>query len=600
MLNKIAFKTLRQKWRDYSILLIGTTITVAIFYMFSNIAMNDTLLKSLSSVTQKTIVIVFMLGQILLGVITFIYLNFANNFLIQLRQKDYGIISMLGATKRQLGSLLMRETLLIGAVASILGIILGMGLTQLSGKYLMQAIDVKITAWSNWSTQGALVTIVFFLVICFLNGLYNRWRLMHLDTLTLLKADQSVKVKPAKPKRQFVLGLLGLIILGLSFAMMPQVTKWQIPGLVVDLILNVIGTYLFVGQTLGLVTNWLSHADFAQKGLRSFLNGQLRFRLDDYKRVLTMISVLFGLALGAISVGQGYYVTLPQQAVQNDSFTLAVENPKADFSGLKDVTYNQELAYTIKNRTVYFDKQQVAQAKVPTLQYDHTKSDVNAKPKRTTLDVNHPDAASDLTMMNMVNYVTKQSFDGPFEPYEAKLVDHLPAGKQKSLKIVKVKNLAENEPALKKIKQAEQAYTGNHEVNLPGAYGTLVMLKGVFGGLEFMSIFLGIAFLVMLASTLMFKTLTSVSADRRRYEILSMIGSTPHKLTMTTFQDTGILFLVPMVIGLADVSFGLQIFKPIMSDPYSGLALGCGLVLGIYGIYYLLTSLIYRHLVLKK
>lgn len=199
MLNKIALKSLRQKWRDYSVLVIGSLIAVAIFYMFGAIATNEPLLKSMSTMTKQ--VIVFVFGEIFLGIITFVYLNFANNFLLRLRQKDYGLLAMLGASKRQVGGLLMRETLFIGSIATTLGILVGAGLTKLSGQTLMDLIGIKVKHWAVLTPKAILITIVFFL-----NGMYNRWRLKRVDTLTLLHADETVKAKTEKTGRQVVLG----------------------------------------------------------------------------------------------------------------------------------------------------------------------------------------------------------------------------------------------------------------------------------------------------------------------------------------------------------------------------------------------------------
>lgn len=124
---------------------------------------------------------------------------------------------------------------------------------------------------------------------------------------------------------------------------------------------------------------------------------------------------------------------------------------------------------------------------------------------------------------------------------------------------------------MEKLYAGELRYTDHGNLMVPGAYGNFVMLKSIFGGLEFMSVFLGIAFLVMLASTLMFTVLSNVSQDRQRYQILKMIGTTPSAARVSTIKDVGILFFIPMVIGVLDTVFGLQSFKPIMVDPYIGL-----------------------------
>lgn len=309
---QIALKSLRAKWRDYTVLFVGLVISADIFYMLSAIALNRDFLLNNSSI--GLIVPVFMVGEFLLGVITFVYLNFANSFLLRLRQSEYGLMAMLGAKKSQIGYLLMQETLALGVISTVIGIFAGIGLTAASGNFLMNLLDTKLANWSVFSFNATLATLVFFVALFFINGLYNRSRLSKQDTLTLLTADKQV----SQPKRHKILdpilGLVGLGLLIFSYVMMPGIVHLGLYGFIGVLVLNVWGTYWFVSRTLKMVTYALHGSRFNNRGLRSFLNGQLLFRLPEYQRILTVISVMFGLALGAMSVGQGYYRALTQQA----------------------------------------------------------------------------------------------------------------------------------------------------------------------------------------------------------------------------------------------------------------------------------------------
>lgn len=592
MLTKIALKSLRHKWRDYLVLLIGTTISVGIFYMFSAMATNDAFLSANS--TLKMIIPVFMIGEVLLGIITFVYLNFANSFLLRLRQKEYGLFSMLGATKRQIGTLLMRETLLVGIVSVILGIILGMGLTKVSAGYLMELIDVKLTNWSIVTPNAIIITVVFFMVVFFINGLYNRMRLTRRDTLTLLTADATVKQSKLSTFKMVVLGFLGLVLLLTSYGLMPYISTIQMPGFVAIIILNVTGTYLFISHTLNLITQWIQNSNFGMRGLRPFLNGQLRFRLADYKRILTMISVLFGMALGAMSVGQGYYISLPAQAIENAETTMLVSNEETDLSELKDVTYRADVHYVVDGNEVYFLKSDLAKSKVPEREFnDQGKAHIEMIPADSKR-INET-----FTLDMWANYLA-----GALYGTQYKVVDTLPAGDEKTMRAFTTPDLLGNDKTLRTIYQGEQAHLASMDQSglpsVPGSFGMLAVLKSLFGGLEFMSMFLGIAFMVMLASTLMFKILSNVAPDMRRYQILNMVGVNKHQAKMTVAKDLGILFFIPMTIGLVDALVGLQMFKSIMPDAYAGVATALPWVLGIYVLYYIVTVIIYRHLVLKK
>ena len=133
----------------------------------------------------------------------------------------------------------------------------------------------------------------------------------------------------------------------------------------------------------------------------------------------------------------------------------------------------------------------------------------------------------------------------------------------------------------------------NHQAGVPGMF---TLLKNVFGGLEFMGIFLGIAFLAMLASTLMFKVLSGVADDKRRYRILTMIGTSKRQVTATVVKDLGVLFFIPLVIGTLDVIFGLPMFKALMADPYVGFMPSLIAIVVLYVIYFVMTVILYRRL----
>ena len=170
-------------------------------------------------------------------------------------------------------------------------------------------------------------------------------------------------------------------------------------------------------------------------------------------------------------------------------------------------------------------------------------------------------------------------------------------GTVKSAELVKVADLHENETVLVKNAEREAKALDSTVQKLSGSYGFYALAKSYFGGFEFMGIFLGIGFLAMLASTLMFKVLSGVADDKRRYRILTMIGTSERQVTMTVAKDLGTLFFIPLIIGLLDVVFGLNMFKAILSDPYVGFVPSLIGILVLYLAYYFLTVVIYRRLI---
>lgn len=126
------------------------------------------------------------------------------------------------------------------------------------------------------------------------------------------------------------------------------------------------------------------------------------------------------------------------------------------------------------------------------------------------------------------------------------------------------------------------------------------LVLSLASGFEFMGFFLGMAFLAMLASTLMSKVLSGAQSDRLRYQMLEKIGAKTRSLKFSLAQEIGILFALPAILGVIDVLFGLQFFKSMLANPYDKIWIPFTIFLVIYLLYYLLTVRLYQGIVLKR
>jgi putative ABC transport system permease protein len=137
-----------------------------------------------------------------------------------------------------------------------------------------------------------------------------------------------------------------------------------------------------------------------------------------------------------------------------------------------------------------------------------------------------------------------------------------------------------------------------------GATGSVAASYGVFNamfsGFAFMGFFLGLAFLAMLASTLMFKILSGADYDRSRYAMLRRVGVREGLLRQSIRTELLTLFALPGILGIVHVLFGLQLFKSLLLNPYDNLLLPFGVFGILYVIYFLITVWLYNGIVLRK
>lgn len=139
MLFKLSMSGLKSKLQDYIVLLLGLIISISIFYMFQTLAQNKAFLESNSNVAA--IVFAFQIGSVLLSIITFFYILYANSFLLSLRQKEFGMYMMLGAKKHKVTLLMFIETIVLGAASLVIGITIGVGLADGIGQLLMKQLE---------------------------------------------------------------------------------------------------------------------------------------------------------------------------------------------------------------------------------------------------------------------------------------------------------------------------------------------------------------------------------------------------------------------------------------------------------------------------
>ncbi|MCG0900264.1 ABC transporter, permease protein [Lactiplantibacillus plantarum] len=169
---------------------------------------------------------------------------------------------------------------------------------------------------------------------------------------------------------------------------------------------------------------------------------------------------------------------------------------------------------------------------------------------------------------------------------------------EQRLTVFTTNNVIEHRVALNKL--AKHHFHTTSPEQFGGRYAMYLMVNGMYSGLEFMGMFLGIAFLAMLASCLMFKILSGADADQHRYKMLDKVGTTRRQLNGAINKEIAVLFILPGIVGIVHVLFGLQMFKIIMvTSPYTGIWLPFLIFAGLYLLYYLITITIYRRIVLQ-
>ena len=602
MIWKLSVTGIKNRLKDYLVLFSGLIVASMIFYMFLSIATNPVFISKDVYGRTAYLTYIFTFGIILLVIITSVYLIYANSFLLSMCKHDYGMYMMLGAKSTRIGLLIFSETLLTGFLAVLLGIILGLGLTTIVTKVLVGKLGLEITHYKAILPSAIIGTLLFFVIIFLLGALGNMRKLTRTSVIDLLHEGQTPINLNHHPILRGIEAICGVLLLAVGYYVMTLPTNYIYLLIPTALVTIIVGSFfVFNGVFTAIINYLLNKKSFSYRGINEFTLGQLKFRLQSYTKILTMISILFALALGAITVGLnfGSMKDETQKSIYYDA-TIVSQTPAVKKAEAKlTITNKQTYHYKEKGMHLYFNRAEFEKQPLKEIEiYFHDNQDNLPTYKVKTLvtaELDRPETAANSIFSQMVpNGI----------PKKIKLVSqqrwNTLSGQKKFVSYINVKDFAHDFPVIKQIQKQQLKENRNYQdIYLSSKSYNYSNMIGFTSAFEFMGFFLGIAFLTMLASTLMFKVLSGAASDKVRYQMLHEIGARPQLLRSSIRKEIGTLFTMPAILGIVDVLCGLQLFKTLLISPYHNIWIPFTIFIVLYLGYYLLTVTLYEKIVLK-
>ncbi|MET7016463.1 ABC transporter permease [Bacillus mycoides] len=622
MLFKLSRHSMKKMLKDYMVLLIGLVISISIFYMFQTMAMNSEFTKDNSLI--GSIRLVFWVGAILLSFITVFYIIYANSFLLTLRRKELGMYMMLGAKKKKVAQLLFIETFGMGIVSIIIGILVGIVLASVAGNFLMNGMEISAKGnYASVYTPAILVTSIFFLILFFITGLMNSFRLLRKTELELIREDETQDEVKKSKTRTVIMTVLGVLLVSTGYYFMVNIKMFAELGFIIATIVTTVGTYFIFSSLLPLfVMKIKGNKKRNETGLNSFTYAQLRFRVTSLSRVLGTVAMLIALGAGAMTAGMAFQKNVGIMTDFSRVYDVVIHDPnEQDKAALKEMEIVEESKYKYKvdGEAVYYLRNDLTEN--PPLISDHFDTKTLKEPARKRVAtpltepvysaLEAPEVANKLPRMPkdwedaVVReiQITHNQFNG--KPVRIADEEHYKGiqGTEHTVTLAKVDDMKKYKPLLieidKRQKERIEKITST-KVDLYTKMTTYQFVNSFMSGTMFMGFFLGIAFLAMMASSLMFKILTGASRDVRRYEMLRKIGVRRSMLTKSIYKEISYLFIFPAIIGISHVLVGLNLFSFILVDPFVKVWVPIGIFLVIYFIYYWITVQLYKGMVMPK
>lgn len=318
MYSKIALHNVKRSFKDYTIYFLTLTFAVCIFYSFNSIGSQKAMLEIGGSKSET----VKMLTQIISGISVFVsiilggLIIYANNFLIKRRKKELGIYMTLGMGKNKISTILLLETLIIGAISLVVGLLVGIALSQGLSAFTIKLFEVSVSEYKFMISGSAISKtilyfgIMFVLVMIFNSGVISKYKLI--DMINASKKNENIKLK--NPIGSIIVFITSIASLTLAYYFVKEVgIDIQDTRFLLSIALGVIGTFLFFYGLAGFILYIVQRNEKIYfKNLNIFVTRQINSKINTNFVSMTLICLMLFLTISILSTGLSFKKSLEQ------------------------------------------------------------------------------------------------------------------------------------------------------------------------------------------------------------------------------------------------------------------------------------------------
>ena len=308
MLFKISLKNIRKSLKDYTVYFFTLILGVAIFYVFNAIDSQSVMLDVRANVMD----IIKLMNDMLSGVSVFVscilgfLIIYASRFLIKRRNKEFGIYLTLGMSKRKISVILFFETLLIGIVSLVAGLVIGTILSQFMSVIVANMFDADMTKFKFiFSMKACVKTLIYFAIMYVLVMIFNTFSISRCKLIDLLNAGKKTeKVTMKNPVVCTIVFIIGVGILSYAYWMVTRGVRTlnTFDKIGIPIALGCVATFLIFWSVSGfMIRIFTSIKSVYYKGVNSFVLRQFCSKINTTVFSTTVICIMLFITIIVLS-----------------------------------------------------------------------------------------------------------------------------------------------------------------------------------------------------------------------------------------------------------------------------------------------------------
>ena len=361
MLFKLSIRNMKKSLKDYAIYFLTLVLGVAIFYMFNSIDSQQAMLEVSQSTREIIKLMINMLGYIsvFVAVVLGLLIVYANNFLINRRKKEFGIYMTLGMGKRQISKIILMETILVGIMSLIVGLIIGVFASQFMSILVAKMFEADMSKFQFvFSKDACIKTCMYFAVMYVAVMFFNTFTVSRYKLINLLNAtkkNESIKIK--NPVISILVFLFGAGILGYAY--------WKVTGdvnslttadkILAPILMGIVGTISIFWSLSGFVIQVAQKMKSTYlKDTNMFVLRQINNKINTTIISMSVICLMLFMTISILSVSLSLRNTMQRELADMTPVDLNLSK-----------TANLPESYTnSQGKVINYTKEQIEDSKI--------------------------------------------------------------------------------------------------------------------------------------------------------------------------------------------------------------------------------------------
>ena len=662
MYSKIAFKNVKKSFKDYTIYFFTLMLAVCIFYTFNSIESQKAMSELTSSgesyveilskvISYVSVFIAFILGSLIL---------YANNFLVKKRNKELGIYMTLGMSKNKISKILILETIIVGILSLISGLILGLIFSQGLSILVVKLFGLKMSTYSFVISGKAMIKtvlyfgIMFLLVMIFNSFVISKYKII--DLLTVGRKTEEVKFKSNIV--YLITFILCVISLVTAYKLILEVGLLGIKDkkFLISILLGVVGTFLFFFSLSGFILYIVKkNKKIYFKGLNIFIVKQINSKVNTNFISMSVICLMLFMTIGMLSTGFSFKNAIESGLKDSTPYDASANLYIDEGEKANDIQKSLEyigVKFNKEDKVVYYDlytdNKTISEAlnlnaNMRSLMNYMKLSDYNkirALDNQNAIELNKDEVLITSNYANTLeaiqNYVkNNDSIKIENKSYKIKdkkvIEENLKTDFMKDNMITVIVNddICDNMTLVSsnvnvnfvgegkekresdftnKIYSYKTTDTDYDKIGFVlGASRTEIYEsnKGMTTVVLFIGIYIGIVFLISSMAVLALQQLSEASDSIDRYKSLKRLGASEKDINKTIFIQTLVYFSLPVVLAFIHSVIGIKVANDFVSvynkpDIMGSSLITAGIFMIVYIIYFYITYSGYKNIVKNK